>query len=127
VLQWKTRVLQVKEVPSDTPVSYDSTYRTPHATCLATLDVGYADGYTRRFTNKGSVLIGGRRRKIAGRVTMNLIVVDLGLDHTVKPGDEAVLLGQQGEEAIWADELASLAGTISYEILTSIRVGNDSV
>lgn len=127
VLQWKTRVLQVKEVPSDTPVSYDSTYRTSHATCLATLDVGYADGYTRRFTNKGSVLIGGRRRKIAGRVTMNLIVVDLGLDHTVKPGDEAVLLGQQGEESIWADELASLSGTISYEILTSIRVDNDSV
>ncbi len=127
VLRWKTRVLQVKEVPSDFPVSYDSTYRTAHATCLATLDVGYADGYTRRLSNKGSVLIGGRRRKIAGRVTMNLIVVDLGLDHSVQPGDEAVLLGQQGEEAIWADELASLAGTIPYEILTSIRVGDDSV
>jgi alanine racemase len=88
--------------------------------------VGYADGYTRRLSNKGTVLIGGRRRKIAGRITMNLIVADLGLDRAVKPGDEAVLLGQQGKEAIWADELASLADTIPYEILTSIRAGCSS-
>jgi alanine racemase len=126
-LHWKTRALQVKEVPADFPVSYDSTYRTPSRTRLATLDIGYADGYTRHLTNKGSVLIGGRRRKIVGRVTMNLIVADLGPDHSVKPGDEAVLIGRQGEESIWADELASLAGTIPYEILTSIRAGNDSV
>lgn len=120
-LQWKTRVLQVKEVPADFPVSYDSTYRTAHRTRLATLDVGYADGYTRHLSSKGIVLIGGRRHQIAGRVTMNLMVVDIGLNHSASPGDEVVLIGRQGKESIWADELAALAGTIPYEILTSIR------
>lgn len=120
-LQWKTRVIQVKEVPADFPVSYDSTYRTAHRTCLATLDAGYADGYTRHLSSKGIVLIGGRRHQIAGRVTMNLMVVDLGPDHSVRAGDEVVLIGRQGNESIWADELAALAGTIPYEILTSIR------
>lgn len=126
ILQWKTRVLQVKEVPADFPVSYDSTYRTSAPTRLAVLDAGYADGYSRHLSNKASILIGGRRRRIAGRVTMNLTVVDLGLDPGVNPGDEAVLLGRQGNESVWADELATLAGTIPYEILTSIRAGDDS-
>ena len=120
-LQWKTRVLQVKRVPAGSPVSYDSTCVTGRPTCLATLDVGYADGYSRRLSNRGIVLLDGRRCRVAGRVTMNLIVVDAGADTQASPGDEAVLLGRRGDVSIWADELAALGNTIPYEILTSIR------
>lgn len=120
-LTWKTRVLQVKHVPAGFAVSYDSTHVTKKPTCIATLDAGYSDGYSRRLSNCGQVLIHGRRCPVAGRVTMNLIAVDAGTDSTVKPGDEAVLLGRQGSEAIWADELAQWCDTIPYEILTSIR------
>jgi len=120
-LSWKTRVLQVKRVPAGFPVSYDSTWVADRATCLATLDVGYADGYSRRLSNRGMVLIGGRRCRVAGRITMNLTVVDAGPDSQVRPGDEAVLLGRQDDASIWADELAVLCETIPYEILTGIR------
>jgi alanine racemase len=120
-LTWKTRVLQVKRVPAGFAVSYDSTHITTAPTCLATLDAGYSDGYSRRLSNRGQVLIHGRRCPVVGRVTMNLITVDTGADSTVQPGDEAVLLGQQGSEAIWADEIAQWCDTIPYEILTSIR------
>jgi alanine racemase len=88
---------------------------------LATLAVGYADGYSRRLGNRGRALVGGRRCPVAGRVTMNLTVVDLGPDGHALPGDEAVLLGTQGGESIRAHELAAWADTIGYEILTSIR------
>jgi alanine racemase len=120
-LQWKTRVVHVKRVPAGFRVSYDSTYVTEHETCIATLDVGYADGYPRLLSNRGVVLVGGRRVPVAGRVTMNLTTVDVGPEARVAAGDEAVLLGTQGGEAIWADELADRARTISYEILTNIR------
>jgi alanine racemase len=123
-LQWKTRVVQVKRVPSGFPVSYDSTYRTSRDTVLATIDVGYADGYSRALSGKGHVLIRGQRCPIAGRVTMNLIAVDAGPGVETKEGDEVVLLGRQGTAEIWADELAVLGGTIPYEILTSIRTAD---
>ncbi len=120
-LQWKTRLVQVKSVPAGFPVSYDSSYRTPRATRIGTLPVGYSDGYSRAWSNTAFVLIRGRRAPIAGRVTMNLIMVDLGPDSPAQPGDEAVLLGEQGGDSLWADELGRLSGTISYEVLTSIR------
>jgi alanine racemase len=120
-LQWKTRVAQVKSVPAGFRVSYDSTYVTPRATRIATLPAGYSDGYSRAWSNRGEILAGGRRARLAGRVTMNLIMADLGPDSPVQAGDEAVLLGEQGGASIWADELAALSGTISYEVLTSIR------
>jgi alanine racemase len=124
VLEWKTTVVQVKQVKAGFAVSYDSTYRTPRETVLATLDVGYADGYVRALSNKGTVLLGGRACPVAGRVTMNMLMVDAGPASTVQVGDEAVLLGRQGSAAIWADELATQAGTIPYEILTGIRTDN---
>jgi alanine racemase len=121
ILQWKARVVQVKKVPADFSVGYYGTYRTEYPTQIATLAVGYADGYNRALSNKGDVLIGGRRCAVVGRVSMNWITADVGPDARVKVGDEAVLIGEQGEESIWADELSKICRTIPYEILTSIH------
>lgn len=121
VLQWKARVVQVKKVPADFAVGYYGTYRTEYPTQIATLAVGYADGYNRALSNKGDVLIGGRRCAVIGRVSMNWITADVGPDAKVKTGDEAVLIGEQGEESVWADELSKICRTIPYEILTSIN------
>lgn len=126
-LHWKTRVLQVRDIPAGFPVSYDSTHVTERATRIATVDVGYADGYHRALSNKGVVLVGGMRCPVIGRVTMNLTLVDLGPDAEVRVGDEVVLMGEQGDVSVWADELARLAGTIPYEILTSIRTDDRRV
>ena len=120
VLSWKSRVMQVKPVPAGFAVGYYGSYRTPAATDLATISCGYADGYQRHLGNKGHVLIGGRRRPVVGRVSMNWISVDLGPGSGVRAGDEAVLIGEQGSERIWADELAKHCSTIPYEILTGI-------
>ena len=120
VLSWKSRVMQVKTVPAGFAVGYYSSYRTAAPTDLATISCGYTDGYQRHLGNKGHVLIGGRRRPVVGRVSMNWISADLGPDSGVKAGDEVVLIGEQGAEKIWADELAKHCGTIAYEILTGI-------
>ena len=121
ILQWKSRVVQVKKVPSGFAVGYYGTYCTESPTQIATVAVGYADGYNRALSNRGEVLIGGQRCAVLGRVSMNWITVDVGLDSTVKTGDEVVLLGKQGEESIWASELSRICRTIPYEILTSIN------
>jgi len=121
ILQWKARVVQVKKVPADFAVGYYGTYRTEYPTQIATIAVGYADGYNRALSNKGDVLIGGRRCAVVGRVSMNWIAADVGPDAKVKVGDEVVLIGEQGEEAVWADELSKICRTIPYEILTSIN------
>jgi len=123
VLQWKANVVQVKRVHAGFPVSYDSTYICPDETLIATIDAGYSDGYPRALSNKGFRIAGGRRVPVAGRVTMNLMTVDLGIGSRVRAGDEVVLIGSEGGEAIWADEIAKWSGTISYEILTGIRAG----
>lgn len=125
VLQWRTGVMQVKRVPAGFLVGYYSTYVTPAPTTIAVLAVGYADGYSRALSNRGFVLIRGRRCAVVGRVSMNWITVDCGPDSDVAPGDEAVLIGSQGEVSIWADELARLARTIPYEILTDISASVD--
>lgn len=121
VLRWKTRVLQVRRVPAGFPVGYDSTYVTPAPTTLALLGVGYSDGYPRALSGRGVVLIGGRRCPLRGRVSMNWIAADAGPDARIAVGDEAVLIGRQGTAEIGADELARLADTISYELLTNQR------
>lgn len=120
VLQWKTRVMQVKTVPAGFAVGYYAAYHTAAPTDLAILSCGYTDGYQRHLGNTGHVLIGGRRRPVVGRVSMNWISVDLGPDSGVRAGDEAVLIGEQGGERIWADELGKHCNTIPYEILTGI-------
>jgi len=120
-LQWKTRIVQLRKVPAGFAVSYDSTYTTPRETCIAAIDVGYADGYPRNLSNVGFVIAGGTRCPIAGRVTMNLTMIDLGPGTKCREGDEVVLIGKQGNESIWADEIAQWCETIPYEILTGIR------
>lgn len=121
VLQWKCRVIQVKPVEAGSPVGYDATHITEAPTHMAVLEAGYADGYQRMLSNRGDVLIGGRRRRVIGLVSMNWIAVDVGPELDVAEGDEAVLIGTQGGESVWADEVAEHCGSIPYEILTSIR------
>lgn len=120
-LQWKTRIIQIREVPAGFPVSYDSTYTTPKETRIAVIDVGYADGYSRKLSNIGFVVAGGRRCPVVGRITMNLTMIDLGMDTAASEGDEVVLIGTQGSASVWADEIAHWCETIPYEILTSIK------
>lgn len=120
ILEWKTRVVQVKQVPAGFSVGYYGTHVTEYPTQIATVAVGYADGYNRVLSNRGDVLIGGRRCAVVGRVSMNWITVDAGPDADIKVGDEVTLIGRQGLEAIWANELSQICRTIPYEILTSI-------
>jgi len=119
-LSWKARILQVKPVPAGFAVGYYASYRTSAPTDLAVIACGYTDGYQRHLGNHGHVLVGGRRRPVVGRVSMNWIAADLGPDSGVRAGDEAVLIGEQGGDRIWADELARHCRTIPYEILTGI-------
>ncbi len=118
-LQFKTHIVFIKNVPAGTPISYGSTYVTKRATNIATLPVGYADGLPRALSNKGHVLIRGKRYPIVGRVCMDLTLIDVGRSD-VKEGDEVVLIGSQGKETIPVDEVAGLADTISYEIICGI-------
>lgn len=123
VLSWKTRVTLVKRVPEGFRCGYDGTWAAGRESVVATLAVGYADGYRRSFGNRAPVLVNGVRCPVAGRVSMNWLIADVTeavKRGPVRVGDEVVLIGRQGEESVWADELAALDGTISYEILTSL-------
>jgi alanine racemase len=120
VLSWKTRVLQLKELPPDSSVGYGRTFVTKRKSSIATLPVGYGDGYHRLLSNRGAALVRGKRAPVVGRISMDLTMIDVTDIRGVSRGDEVVLLGQQGEETISADEMAGWAETISYEILTSI-------
>jgi alanine racemase len=120
VLSWHTRILQVKKVPKGSSISYGQTYTARRASLIATLPVGYADGYPRLLSNRGAVLIRGKKAPVVGRVCMDLTMVDVTDIEGVQQGDEVVLLGAQEGESISADEVAGWAETISYEILTSI-------
>ncbi|KAA0206590.1 alanine racemase [Candidatus Uhrbacteria bacterium] len=122
VLSWKTIVAQVKDVKKGTPVSYGLTERVRRDSKVAVLPIGYADGFDRVANSKqGHTLIGGKRCKVLGRVCMNMTMVDVTDVPRVRPEDEVVLIGRQGRERIAAEELASLAGTINYEIVTRIN------
>lgn len=118
-LAWRSAVAMVKRLPAGEPVSYGHRYRLVKESTVATVPVGYADGYARALSSRADVLIRGQRHRVAGHVTMDQILVDCG-DAVVEPGDEVVLIGRQGGEVVSADELAGLAGTIGYEILTAI-------
>lgn len=115
-----TKVVHVKEVLPGSPISYGCTYRCSEKTWLATLPIGYADGYHRILSNKASVLIGGKRRPVVGRVCMDQIMVDIGPVCDVAVGDDVVVFGKQGSEEITVTELADLADTINYELLCAI-------
>ena len=120
-LTWKTKIAQVKKIRAGTPVSYGLTERVSHDSNIAVLPVGYWDGYDRKLSGIGNVLIKGKRCKVLGRVCMNMIMVDVSHIPNVKLEDEAVLLGKQDKEEITADELAQKIGTINYEVVTRIN------
>jgi len=120
-LSFKARVGFVKEVAAGERLSYGRRYGLTRRSVIATVPVGYADGVPRRlFDGGGEVLIGGRRRPIAGAVTMDQITVDCGDDHGVSVGDEVVLIGTQGAESIGAWEWAARLDTIAYEVTCGI-------
>ncbi|HAR37059.1 MAG TPA: alanine racemase [Acidobacteria bacterium] len=121
VLSWRARVAQIKAVPRGAYIGYGCTYRTTRPTRLAIIPVGYYDGYDRSLSNSAYVLIKGKRAQVRGRVCMDFIMVDITDIPGVKLEDTVTLLGSQGKEKIQADQLASLAGSISYEIVTRIN------
>ena len=118
-LTWRSRVSAVRRLAAGEAISYGHRYRLERDSWVATVPVGYADGYPRQLTNVGEVLIGGRRSRVAGTVTMDQLIVDRG-DDEVEVGEEVVLIGSQGGETIGADELGRRFGTIGYEIVSRI-------
>jgi alanine racemase len=107
-------------VPPGTPVSYGGTWTAARESLIATLRVGYADGYRRALSNRAEVLVRGRRAPVVGTVCMDLTLVDVTDVPGAAVGDEAVLIGRQDGQEIRAEELAAHAGTISYEIFCGI-------
>lgn len=120
VLQWTTRIIRLKEVPSGSFVGYGASFQTKRTSLIATLPVGYADGYNRLLSNRGEVLIRGRRAPVAGRVSMDLVSVDVTDVPDVAVDDPVVLLGSQGGERMAAEEFAEKIGTIPYEVVCAI-------
>jgi len=120
VLSWKSRILQLKKVPAGASISYGRTFITQRESVIATVPVGYADGYSRLLSNVGAMLVKGKRAPVAGTVCMDLTMIDVTDIGGIQQGDEVVLLGRQGNAVISADEMAAWSNTISYEILTSI-------
>ena len=124
VMSLAARVLQVKRLPPGSSISYGCTYTTPDWCDIAVLPVGYCNGYSRLNSNRGEVLLNGRRAPIRGRVCMNLTMADVTGIPGVKEGDRAVLLGQDQGSRVRAEELADWAQTISYEIFCALGTAN---
>lgn len=124
-LEWRSRVTFVHRVRAGETVGYGRTWSAPADTWVATVAVGYGDGYSRSLSNRGRMLVGGVAYPIVGRVSMDQTMIDLGPETTVSVGDEVVLIGGDGQERITAAELAELQGTIPYEVTCAInrRVG----
>jgi alanine racemase len=116
----KSVIIHIKDVSSGFKVSYGATYETKKQTTIATVPVGYADGYSRHLSSRGHMLVCGQRAPIAGRVCMDLTMLDVGDIPGVKTGDEIVIFGKQGCSAVTVDEVASISGTINYEIVSSL-------
>jgi len=116
----KAKVAFVKEVPERFSISYGRSYYTKEKTRIATVPLGYGDGYSRLLSNHGQVLIRGRRAPVVGRVCMDQLMVDVGHIPGVQQGDEVVLVGRQGSDEIPVEELADYLGTINYEVLCMI-------
>jgi alanine racemase len=116
----KTTIIHIKKVPPGFKVSYGATYEAKKPTYIATVPVGYADGYSRLLSSRGSMLVCGQRAPIAGRVCMDLTMLDVGHIPEAKTGDEVVAFGSQIGSSIIVDEIASITGTINYEIVSSL-------
>lgn len=123
-MSFSSKILQVKTLPAETGISYGHTFQTQYPMRIAVLPVGYEDGYARMLSNKGQVLIHGRRVPVRGRICMNMCMVDISGVEGVKQGDDVVLLGSQGVERITADDIAESVGSISYEVLCMLGNNN---
>lgn len=116
----KSQVVHVKELPENHYVGYGRTYRTPKKTKVATIPVGYADGYSRKLSGVGRVLIKGQFAPIIGRICMDQFMIDVSHINDVKVEDEVVLIGKQGNKEIRVEEIAKLIDTINYEVVCMI-------
>ncbi len=119
-ITWKTAIAHLQRYPKDHPISYNRTFHTKKDSQIATLCVGYADGYSRHLSNKGFVLVRGQRVPIVGRVCMDMFMIDVSTIENVALYDEVILIGRQGDEYISATEMASWIGTINYEVVCNI-------
>ncbi|PYJ49982.1 MAG: alanine racemase [Verrucomicrobia bacterium] len=120
-MTWKTRIALVRDMPKGSSISYGRTFIAPRKMRIATLSAGYADGYPWHLSNRdAAVLVRGRRCALVGRVTMDLMMIDVSKIDNVKVGNEVVLMGSDGNEEISCAELAERAGTITWEIITRI-------
>jgi alanine racemase len=120
VLSLRSNVVFMKEVPAGTSISYGRRYTTPKATRIATVPVGYGDGYPRRLSNAATVLIGGKPYPVVGTVCMDQLMVDVGTEAAIHVGDDVTLIGPDNGSQIGIWELSETVGTIPYEILTGI-------
>ena len=120
VMTLKTRIHFLKSVPPGTRISYGGTFKTKRESLIATLPIGYADGYSHHLSNHGEVLIHGKRAPVVGKVCMDFIMVDVTHIPRVSVGDEVILMGRQGREQITAEEIAEKINSISYEVLCLI-------
>lgn len=120
LLSFKTKVVQIRNLKKGTAIGYGSTYKTESQEKVAVLPIGYKDGYPRLLSNKGEVLIKGKRAPIRGRVCMGQTIVSIEDIDDVKIGDEVVLIGRQSGDQISASEIAELTSTISYEIVCNL-------
>ena len=121
VMTWKTRICLVRDMPKGSSISYGRTFIAPRNMRVATLSAGYADGYPWHLSNRGAaVLARGKRCPILGRVTMDLMVIDVSELDDVQVGDDVILMGRDGSEEISCAELGERAGTITWEIITRI-------
>ncbi|NMA96479.1 MAG: alanine racemase [Clostridiales bacterium] len=120
ILEWHTKIVHIKDVAPNTSIGYGGTFKTDRRSIIATLPLGYADGYNRLLSNRGYVLIRGMRAPIVGRICMDQTMVDITDIKGAKIGDDVVLMGSQGQETVTAEDIALLCNTISHEVLTSI-------
>ena len=121
VLSWKTNVLQIKTVKRGDTVGYGQSYRVKADGCIATIPVGYYDGFDRRLGNNAAVLIKDHRYPVVGRICMNVMMIALPAKHQIKVDDIVTLIGRDGKELITADDLAQRSATINYEITTRLN------
>lgn len=120
VLSLTTTIAQIRSIPKGGSVSYNRSFIAQRPSRVAILPIGYADGYNRLLSNRASVLIGGRRAPVVGRICMDMTLVDVTDLADVSPGQQAVLIGRQGGQCITADDIAAWLDTISYEVLCTI-------
>ncbi|MBD3347754.1 MAG: alanine racemase [Candidatus Eisenbacteria bacterium] len=120
VMSFKSRIAQIRELPAGHPVSYGRTWRTSSEMRMGVVPAGYGHGYSWRLSNKGEVLVRGKRAPVIGRVTMDVTLIDLRGVPDASVGDEVVLFGRQGEDEVSVDEVAQKVGTINYEVICGI-------